>query len=222
MAWAITAAVVMGGLTANSIQQQNKALTQQQQALVDAANLNMKMEQQKEADRIAQTGMELTQEERVKFAEQGSMRAAAAESGVAGVSPLRNLTNIYVQHSLTKGSIITNQEMDLYTSSMGNINTYAQTQSGINQAQSQKTTGFEALAQIGMSAAGGYMAAGGTFGGGAAAGNTAGLKAGASTGAAAWSPTFNSAYNSAYASASAGFGSKELGYAFLSSSQKRK
>jgi hypothetical protein len=222
MAWAITAAVVMGGLTANSIQQQNKALTQQQQALVDAANLNMKMEQQKEADRIAQTGMELTQEERVKFAEQGSMRAAAAESGVAGVSPLRNLTNIYVQHSLTKGSIITNQEMDLYTSSMGNINTYAQTQSGINQAQSQKTTGFEALAQISMSAAGGYMAAGGTFGDTGTftnASNGASVKVAHSQSAAMMQNMTSAGYTY---SGIPSFGSKELGYAFLSSSQKRK
>jgi len=166
MSWAITAAVVMGGMTANSIAQQNRALTKQQQALADAANLNMQMEQQKEADIKAKTSMELTQDERIKVSEQSSMRAAAAESGVAGISPLRNLTNIYVQHSLNKGSIITNEEMELYSSSLGNINTYAQTASGINQAQGQKTTGFEALAQISMAAAGGYMAAGGTVGGG--------------------------------------------------------
>lgn len=210
-------------MQAYSIQQQNKALTEQQNAMASAANLNYQLEQQKEVSRIEAAGLELTQEQRQRNAERATMRAAAGESGVAGASPLRNTANSYVQQALSTGSIISKEEADLYSSSMENVSNYARTLSGINQAQSQKTTGFNALMQIGLSAGGGYMAAGGTFGGGG------GTFTNAATGA---TTTFSSSEAAAYSmadmtssgytfTANTGIGSKQLGYYLVGNTFKK-
>lgn len=221
MSWAITAAVVAGSLSAYKIQQQNKSLVEQQNEAASTARLNMQMEQQKEADIKAQTGMELTQEERKRMAERATMVTKAGESGVAGISPLRNLANSYVQQAFDTGSIVSKEEAQLYSSSMGNVSTYLQTKSDINKLQSQKTTGLNALIDIGMAAAGGYMAAGGTFGAGGTFTNAAtGATTQVSTNAAAQS-MMPAMTQSGYTYSSSAVGSKSLGYSLLGSTFKK-
>lgn len=221
MSWAITAAVVAGSLSAYKIQQQNKSLVEQQNEAASTARLNMQMEQQKEADLKAQTGMELTQEERKRMAERATMVTKAGESGVAGISPLRNLANSYVQQSFDTGSIVSKEEAQLYASSMSNVSTFLQTKSDINKLQSQKTTGLNALIDIGISAAGGYMAAGGTFGSGGTFTNAATGSVSTTTSNEAASYMMKDMTQAGYTYSSSVVGSKTLGWSLLGSTIKK-
>lgn len=229
MAWAITAAVVMGGLTANSISEQNKAAQKQQEAVASQVAMNYKMKEAQEQELKAKAGLELAQEAIQANTERGKIRAAAAESGVAGASTLRNLSNTYLQQSLTNGSIISGEESALRGVGYENINSYMEGLSNVNKLEANKTTGLEAALQVGMSAAGGYMGAGGTFGGSAATGTFTNAATGATTVvdpsmSAAMMPGMTSAgYTYSASPAYAGFGTKEMGFTLLSSSYgKRK
>ena len=156
MAWAITAAVVMGGLTANSISEQNKAAQKQQEEINSAAAISYQLAQQQEQEVKAQAGIDLTNEAIKANTERGRMRAAQSESGVAGLSPLRELGNTYVQESMVNGTIISKEQAQQRSIALSSLSNFTQFRSQGNQAESQKTTGFEAALQVGLAAAGGY------------------------------------------------------------------
>ena len=140
--------------------------------------MNYALKQQQEQELKAQAGMELTGEAIKRFQERGSIRAAQSESGVAGASPLRELSNTYLQESLTAGTIIAKSEAGQRSLALENQSSYLQGLSQINQLENQYTTGFDAALQIGISAGSGALmggAAAGSFGTGAAA--TAGTPA---------------------------------------------
>ena len=172
MSWMITGAIVMGGLTANSIKQQNEAIADQQDSIAATTRMNYALKQQQEQELKEQAGMELTGEAIKRFQERGSIKAAQGESGVAGASPLRELSNTYLQESLTAGTIIAKSEAGQRSLALENQSTYLQGLSQINQLENQFTTGFDAALQIGISAGAGALmggAAAGSFGTGAAA-----------------------------------------------------
>ena len=214
MAWFMTG--IMMASTAMSISETNKAAEDAQAAAVDRQNVMNQQRAQEMEEVQAEAGLEATNEARESLRQQASIRAAQAESGVAGVSPLRELANVYMQEAIDVGTIISKEEAQLRTIGMQSQQTYLETQSSINQAESQKSTGLDAALQIGMAAAGGYMMGGGTFGGGAAAGAKSAQAAYAS------GVTSTAGLNAAYASGAAGFGSTSMGSMLWSTSQSRR
>ena len=199
-----------------SISETNKAAEDAQAAAVDRQNVMNQQRAQEMEEVQAEAGLEATNEARESLRQQASIRAAAAESGVAGISPLRELANVYMQEAIDVGTIISKEEAQLRTIGMQSQQTYLETQSSINQAESAKSTGLDAALQIGMAAAGGYMMGGGTFGGGAAAGAKSAQAAYAS------GVTSTAGLNAAYASGAAGFGSTSMGSMLWSTSQSRR
>jgi len=169
MSWAITAMVVMATTTAVQIDQGNKAAEDTQAAAVARQNLMNQQRAQEMEEVQAEAGLEATNEARESLRQQASIRAAAAESGVAGISPLRELANVYMQEAIDVGTIISKEEAQLRTIGMQSQQTYLETQSSINQAESAKSTGLDAALQIAAAGAQGYMLGGG----GAAATSTA-------------------------------------------------
>ena len=170
MSFAITAA--MAGLTAYQIKNQNKAIANQQESIAATTRMNYALKQQQEQELKEQAGMELTNESIKRFQERGAIKAAQSESGVAGASPLRELSNTYLQESLTAGTIISKSEAGQRSLALENQSTYLQGLSQINQLENQYTTGFDAALQIGISAGAGYLMGGamtGAFGKAAAA-----------------------------------------------------
>lgn len=167
MSFAITAA--MAGLTAYQIKNQNKAIANQQESIAATTRMNYALKQQQEQELKEQAGMELTNESIKRFQERGAIKAAQSESGVAGASPLRELSNTYLQESLTAGTIISKAEAGQRSLALENQLSYLQGLSQINQLENQYTTGFDAALQIGISAGAGYLmgGAGATSGAGA-------------------------------------------------------
>ena len=214
MAWFMTG--IMMASTAMSISETNKAAEDAQAAAVARQNVMNQQRAQEMEEVQAEAGLEATNEARESLRQQASIRAAQAESGVAGISPLRELANVYMQEAIDVGTIISKEEAQLRTIGMQSQQTYLETQSSINQAESQKSTGLDAALQIGMAAAGGYMMGGGTFGGGAAAGAKSAQAAYAS------GVTSTAGLNAAYASGAAGFGSTSMGSMLWSTSQSRR
>lgn len=174
MSYAIVGAVIMGGLSAYQIKQQNEAIADQQESIAATTKMNYALKQQQEAEAKTQAGMELSNEAIKRFQERGAVRAAQAESGVAGASPLRELANTYLQESLTAGTIISKSEAEQRSLALQNQSTYLQGLSQINALDAQYTTGFDAALQIGISAGAGYMMGGAAGGAGASSGAGAG------------------------------------------------
>jgi hypothetical protein len=143
--------------------------------------------------------MDLTNESIKRFQERGAIKAAQSESGVAGASPLRELSNTYLQESLTAGTIIAKSEAGQRSLALENQSTYLQGLSQINQLENQYTTGFDAALQIGISAGAGYLMGG--------AGATSGAGAGTLT-----APTGEMALMSA--GETAAMGAVPAGYSF--------
>jgi len=154
--WPIVFAALSAVSTAASINQGNKAAEDAQAAAVARQNL-MNQQQAQEMEEVqAEAGLEATNEARESLRQQASIRAAQAESGVAGVSPLRELANVYMQEAIDVGTIISKEEAQLRTIGMQSQQTHLETQSSINQAESQKSTGLNAALQIAASGAKGY------------------------------------------------------------------
>ena len=203
-------AALAGGTSLASGVAQNSALRDQQDAAAAAARLNYNIEAQKQQDIRQEAGIALTQEGIKRAEERGRIRASQAETGVSGASSLREYANTYLKASMTKGSIISKEEAMLYSSGLQQQQTYLQTANTINQLQSQKSSPLELITKTAVSAVGGYMAAGGTFGGGIDAANAAVANASAS------GVTSQTALQAAYETGLKGFGSSTLGFALLS------
>jgi len=169
----ITMAVVMGIGKASEISATNTQMEAQQDAAV-AQQTAMNMQRVQEMEETnRKVGMELTQTKREALRRQASGRVASAESGSMGGTALRNLANVYMQESINAGSIVSLGESDVVRIGTQSQADYLATQSKINVAESQKTTGLSAALQIGVSAGTGYASAGGFSSGTAAVGNQA-------------------------------------------------
>lgn len=157
MAWAITGAVVMGSMTAYSISEQNKAAVKQQEAVASSVAMNYKLKEQQQEELKAKAGLDLANEAIKANVERGRIQAASAESGVSGLSPLRDLTNSYIQQSFAEGTIISGEDAALRGASLESQSSYLEGLNQVAQLEAKKTTGLNALLQVGASAAGGYM-----------------------------------------------------------------
>lgn len=161
MSWVLTMAAISATTTAIGIRNQNKAIQQQQESINATTKMNYLLKQQQEQELKAQAGMELTQEKIKRVEERGKIRVAQAESGVAGVSPLRELANSYIQESLTAGSIISSAEAKQRSIALENQSSYLQSLSEINRLESQATTGLDAWLQTGVAGLNTYLGGGG-------------------------------------------------------------
>lgn len=161
MCEATTMAVLAGIQTASQISATNQAAEASQQAAVEQQRIMNLQRAQEMEETQRKASMELTEKKRESLREQAKIRVGAAESGIAGGSPLRMLGNIYTQEAIASGSVVALQESDL-----ARIGTQAQadflkTRSAINEAESKKSTGLSAALQIGASAGMGYASGGG-------------------------------------------------------------
>ena len=154
MAWFMTG--IMMASTAMSISETNKAATREAEAANTRAQMMYNQQEQEQQEIQAEAGLELTNRNREALREQASMRAGAAESGVVGISPLRELANVYMQESIDAGSIISKEEAQIRSSGMQSQQTYLEGVSAVNVANSKMSTGLNAALQIGMSGAQGY------------------------------------------------------------------
>lgn len=151
-------ATLMAVSKASEISAQNQASEAEQKAAVEQQKIQNLQTSQEIQETKKKAGLELTEAKREALSEQAKQRVSAAESGVAGGSPLRQLGNVYMQESIKSGSIVSLQESDL-----ARIGTQSQadmlaTRSRINVAESKKSTGLGAALQIGTSAGMGYYA----------------------------------------------------------------
>lgn len=147
--------------TASQISKQNQAAERSQQAAVEKQQVMQAQRVQEQEDTNRKAALELTDRKREALQEQASMRTAAAESGVAGKTPLLNLANVYMQESIDAGSIISETEAKQVTIGRQMQKDYLEAKSDIAIAESKKTTGLSAALQIGVAGAQGYGAQGG-------------------------------------------------------------
>ena len=146
MSFAITAA--MAGLamvsTGMQIKAANEAAQAQQESIAATTRMNYALKQQQEMEAKAATGSKMSEEQIKRVQERGRMQAAQAESGVAGVSPLRELMSSYVAQSMTTGSIAAEGEAQQRSIALEMQSTYLQGLSEINKLESQKTNESDA------------------------------------------------------------------------------
>ena len=157
----ISMALLAAGASAAQVVSTNKAAQASAEAAVSKTRMDYNLQEAQRQEIAAQAGMELSQEQMKRVVERGKVRAAQAESGVAGASSVRQLADTYMQESFTKGSIISKEEANLYTSSLQTQASYLQGANAVNEAKNSMYTPLSALLTIGGSAAASYATAGG-------------------------------------------------------------
>jgi hypothetical protein len=95
-----------------------------------------------------------------------------AETGVAGISPLRAMSNVFMQESFDAGTVVGLQETNLAQIGVQSQADYQRTKSVINAAENKKSSGLSAVLQIGVAGVSGYASAGGFAGGAGSAAGT--------------------------------------------------
>jgi hypothetical protein len=168
----LAVAALMAVSKASEISQTNQAAEATQNAELDKKAI---LDQQRnlEAEGVkSEAANKLTQARRQSMRDFGTARAVGAGTGVRGASPLRNLSNIFMQESFTAGTIVGMQETNLAQIGVQSQADFLGARSAITAAENTKSTGLSAALQIGVAGLQGYSAAGG-FAGGAGAGATA-------------------------------------------------
>ncbi len=166
----LAVAALMAVSKASEISAANTAAESEQQSAVDQQAI-MNQQRVMEAEGVkTKAGQELTTKKRERQRELATAKVMGAESGVAGLSPLRTMSNVFMQESLDAGTIISMQETDLARIGTQSQADFLSTRSAINAAENKKSTGLSAALQIGVAGVSGYASAGGFAGGGAAAG----------------------------------------------------
>lgn len=151
----------MMGLSAASTAYGVFANNKAQDATIEAAQAQQRMQNAQTMNQYndvnENTGLSLTERAREALRQQAQARVAQAESGVAGISPIRDLANIYMQQGIDNGSIMAKGESQLYQTSMGAKAKELEAQSTMNRARANKTGMLGAGLQIGASGAAGYF-----------------------------------------------------------------
>ncbi len=166
---ALSSALSIGGKNEELARQQKNIRKQQDSVLAGQRSQYDQSRFQQES--IAnQTAEQLTKLDRQSQAEESSIVAQQASSGLSGAGAMRQRANVFMQEAMTAGSVKEQGSKALTQSGFQDIATAINTQSNINQLQSssnelesQKTTGLDSALQIGQSALKGYTGAGGTF-----------------------------------------------------------
>ena len=170
----LAVAALMAVSKASEISAANQAAASEQQAAMDQQAI-MNQQRAMEAEGVkAKAGQELTTKKRERMRELATAKVAGAESGVAGVSPLRALSNVFMQESFDAGTIVALEEVNLAQIGVQSQADYQRTKSIINAAENKKSTGLSAALQIGVAGVSGYASAGG-FAGGTGASSGGGL-----------------------------------------------
>lgn len=158
-------AMLMAALSAASTAAQISAQNKAAQAAGRAANartlMQYKQEEMAQQETKAAAGAKLTEEDRKRLAERGKIRAAQSESGVSGVSSIRELATSYMEQAFETGTIVSKEEAELRSSGMKMTSTYLEGKSAVNEANSKISSPLSTVLQIGSSAVQGYAAGGG-------------------------------------------------------------
>ena len=161
---ALAIGALMAASKASEISAGNQAAASEQESAIQQQSI-MNQQRTMEAEGIkAKAGQELTTKKRERMRELSSAKVAGAESGVAGISSLRAMSNTFMQESLDAGTIVSLQETNLAQVGVQSQADFLSTRSSINAAENKKVTGLGAALQIGASGVSGYSGAGGTFG----------------------------------------------------------
>jgi len=164
----LAVAALMAVSKASEISQANQAAASEQQSAMDQQAI-MNQQRTMEAEGVkAKAGQELTTKKRERQRELATAKVVGAESGVAGVSPLRAMSNVFMQESLDAGTIVGLQETNLAQIGVQSQADFLRTRSAINAAENKKSSGLSAALQIGVAGVSGYASAGGFAGGGSA------------------------------------------------------
>lgn len=157
----ITMALLGAASSAANVAATNKQAQAQAEAAVSATNLAYKQQEMEQEEIRQETGVQLTAEALKRVEERGKVRAAQAESGVAGISSARELANTYLQEALTTGTIISKEEARLRTSGLHSQQSFLSGVSSVNQATASMYSPLTAALTIGAGAASAYATAGG-------------------------------------------------------------
>lgn len=151
-------ALMAAASTAVGIRQQGAAAEATAES-AHAAAINQSNDlQARQAENNLRTSQELSERQRQHMRERSRIRASTAESGLSGISPLRNLVTSNINAALDLDTINLNSDLTSQQS-MRNQNTVAaQRQSRIDAAMGQVPSAFGSLLQIGQAGLGGFNA----------------------------------------------------------------
>jgi len=138
------------------ISAQNKAASQQQAAAIKRQEAQYKQSEYEQKDIREQYSEQLSNLERQSLQQVSTIESYQADTGLTGQSQLREQANVFMQEAFEQGSLVSKEKSELAQKGMKNIQTGLQTQSTINQLESQKTSGLSAMLQIAGSGLSGY------------------------------------------------------------------
>lgn len=158
----MTAAVVgmaaLGGASAAAnVRATNKASERGMQDAVNQQILSQNMAAQESQDNAQATGMAMAEKAKAHEKSQAALRVSQAESGLTGISPLRDIANTYMQQSYDMSTLTeqgsstqrnTSREMQGQTNAA---------RSSYNDAKGKGIGGFQAGLQIAGSTAQGGL-----------------------------------------------------------------
>jgi hypothetical protein len=142
--------------TAVQISTQNKMAEAESEAAVKSANADYMRLAEQETQVNQQSNLEEMERERQALRERARLKVAMEESGVAGVSPIRELANSFLQQEYDESIIETNRGNKLDQSRADANSVYTTGKSRINSAKSKITNPLAAGLQIGLSGVSGY------------------------------------------------------------------
>lgn len=157
----IAYALISAAGTAMQVSSANRAAQANQQAAVDQQTMQNNLRIQEQQDQNRQAGFKMTDTAREAARVSATQRVAQGESGVRGMTNYRNLSDILMQASFKKGSIIDLNATQLSQIARQSEMDARQTKNLINVEESKKTSPLGALVQMGTSAASAYAAGGG-------------------------------------------------------------
>jgi len=168
----LAVAALMAVSKASEISAANRVATAEQQSAVDQQSI-MNQQRAMESEGVkAKAGQELTTKKRERMRELSTAKVMGAETGVAGISPLRAMSNVFMQESFDAGTVVGLQETNLALIGVQSEADYQRTKSVINAAENKKSSGLSAVLQIGVAGVSGYASAGGFAGGAGSAAGT--------------------------------------------------
>jgi len=142
--------------TAASLVGQQRAAKAQQDAAVAsqrAQNAQTLNEYQAKNEKV---GISLAERAREALRERSRQQVAQAESGVAGISPLKEIANTYMQQGIDNGSLISKGGSALEQTGANAEARYQSNASNYATGKAKQVNGLTAGLQIGMSGVQGY------------------------------------------------------------------
>ena len=154
----ITLAIASIASTAAAMDQQRRAANQQADSAEEAARIQQQTLAQRNQQEAIATTQQMSERQRQYLRERGAIRAATAESGLSGISPLRNLVSAGANLEMDYDTIATNNAFARQQSMTEAMGIAAQRQSRIDSAMASVPSSLGAALQIGMAGTQGYLA----------------------------------------------------------------